>query len=169
MVLEMGSHSTKSNSQRLRPPEDGLPGHSSRPRTGMDEGSGFAFGYAVAGFILDRMARTKPGAGGGVDHGEKQRLTVLAAGRKVGGGLEPSAGSDVRRRPRGRRQPRAETSIGAILTVSLSHITVRAHTTTARPTHLEQSTEACSQCGARVLPGPSGRTRHGRSTDAWHR
>ena len=31
----------------------------------------------------------------GVDHGEKQRPIALAAGRMVGGGLEPSAGSDV--------------------------------------------------------------------------
>jgi len=37
----------------------------------------------------------------GVDHGEKQRLTVLAAGRKGGDGLEPSANSDVRLRPLG--------------------------------------------------------------------
>jgi len=38
-------------------------------------------------------------------HGEKQRLTVLAAGRMVGGGLEPSADSDVRRRPLGAVNP----------------------------------------------------------------
>ena len=31
----------------------------------------------------------------GFDHGEKQRQMALAAGRMVGGGLEPSAGSDV--------------------------------------------------------------------------
>ena len=31
----------------------------------------------------------------GFDHGEKLRPIALAAGRMVGGGLEPSAGSDV--------------------------------------------------------------------------
>ena len=31
----------------------------------------------------------------GVDHGEKQRPMAPAAGRMGGGGLEPSAGSDV--------------------------------------------------------------------------
>ena len=34
-----------------------------------------------------------------VDHGEKQRLTVLAAGRKDRGGLEQSIDSDESRRP----------------------------------------------------------------------
>jgi len=41
----------------------------------------------------------------GVDHGEKQRPMVLAAGRMVGAGLKPSAGSDVRPRPRGAVNP----------------------------------------------------------------
>ena len=41
----------------------------------------------------------------GVEHGEKQRPTVLAARRMGGGGLEPSADSDVRRRPLGAVNP----------------------------------------------------------------
>ena len=39
-------------------------------------------------------------AEGEFDHGEKQRLMVLAAGRMGGGGLEPSADSDGTRRPK---------------------------------------------------------------------
>jgi hypothetical protein len=42
-----------------------------------------------------REQTNENGAGGWVDHGEKQRLMALAAGRMDGGGLEPSAGSDV--------------------------------------------------------------------------
>ena len=43
-------------------------------------------------------------AEGEFDHGEKQRLMVLAAGWMVGGGLETSAGSDVRPRRLGASQ-----------------------------------------------------------------
>jgi len=42
-----------------------------------------------------REQTNENGAGRWVDHGEKQRLMALAAGRMDGGGLEPSAGSDV--------------------------------------------------------------------------
>jgi len=31
---------------------------------------GFAFGYAVAGFVPDQGSRTKPGGADGVDHAE---------------------------------------------------------------------------------------------------
>jgi len=41
----------------------------------------------------------------GLDHGEKQRLMALAAGRMVGGGLEPSAASDVTPRATCRSEP----------------------------------------------------------------
>ncbi|MDH3814369.1 MAG: hypothetical protein OEV48_07775 [Acidobacteriota bacterium] len=41
----------------------------------------------------------------GFEHGEKQRLMALAAGRMGGGGLEPSAGSDVTPRATCRSEP----------------------------------------------------------------
>jgi hypothetical protein len=44
----------------------------------------------------------------GVDHSENQRFMVLAAGRMGRGGLEPSAGSDVGRRPTGAVTPGGE-------------------------------------------------------------
>ena len=46
--------------------EPGLPGRSSRQGVALNEGSGFAFGYAVTGSVLSRSSRTKPGAGGGI-------------------------------------------------------------------------------------------------------
>ena len=52
-----------------------------------------------------RKFRGLSGAGGGVDHGEKQRPMALAAGRMDGGGLEPSADSDGTRRPKAASNP----------------------------------------------------------------
>jgi len=52
------------------------------------------------------------GAGGGVDHGEKQRPMALAAERMDGGGLEPSADSDGTRRPKAASNPHDHTVEG---------------------------------------------------------
>ena len=48
----------------------------------------------------------------GVDHGEKLRAMALAAGRMVGGGLEPSADSAGTRRPQAVSNPHDHTVKG---------------------------------------------------------
>ena len=48
----------------------------------------------------------------GVDHGEKLRAMALAAGRMVGGGLEPSADSAGTRRPEAVSNPHDHTVNG---------------------------------------------------------
>ena len=42
--------------------------------------SGFAFGYAVTGFVLSRWSRTKPGAGAGSRPHRQLRYVALAEG-----------------------------------------------------------------------------------------
>ena len=73
--------------------------------------TGFAFGYAVTGFVLSWWSRREAWCRSRVDQCGKQRPMARAAGRVGGGGPEPSAESDGTRRPRAASNPDRHTAM----------------------------------------------------------
>ena len=66
---------------------------------------GFAFSYAVAGFIPALRSRTKAGGPPGTRPRREAAIVTSAAGRMVGGGAWSLAGSAETPRPQGASNP----------------------------------------------------------------